>query len=99
MARFDVYELRSSGGLAVDVQADLLGELRTRLIVPLLDGEEADWPFPRLAPRLDWQGKMLTVATPFMSGVPLAELRGPVGSLVEHEYTIAGAIDLLLAGV
>lgn len=99
MAQFDVYEVRSTGGLAVDVQSDLLSHLRTRLIIPLLEGEESDWPMRRLAPRLEVEGRKVTLGTPFMIGVPLSELNGPVGSLSSHNFEIMAAIDFLLTGV
>ena len=35
MARFDVYRL-ADGGLVVDLQADLLSDLKTRVVAPLL---------------------------------------------------------------
>lgn len=99
MARFDVYEIRSTGGWAVDVQADFLAHLKTRVIVPLLQGEEADWPMPRLSPKILFNSKIWSLGTPFMTGVPLRELNGPVGSVVDHEDQIGIALDLLLTGV
>lgn len=99
MARFDVYELRSTGGLVVDVQADLLDHLKTRVVIPLLQGKEADWPMPRLAPKIEFRQSVWSLATPFIIGVPVRELQGPVGSVTEHEYTISLALDLLLSGV
>ena len=99
MAQFDIYEVRSTGGFAVDVQSDLLNHLRTRLIIPLLEGDESDWPMRRLAPRLEVEGRTATLGTPFMIGVPLSELNGPVGSLSSHGYEIMDAIDLLLTGI
>ena len=41
MARFDVYARAAEPGYLVDVQADLLGELNTRIVVPLLQVELA----------------------------------------------------------
>lgn len=99
MARFDVYELRSTGGLVVDVQADLLGHLKTRVVIPLLQGKEADWPMPRLAPKIEFQQSVWSLGTPFIIGVPVRELKGPVGSVAKQDYSIALALDLLLSGV
>jgi toxin CcdB len=99
MARFDVYELRSAGALVVDVQADLLDHLKTRVVVPLLQGAEADWQMPRLAPRIVFNRTHWTLGTPFIIGVPIRELTGPIGSVADQEYAIALALDLLLTGV
>lgn len=99
MARFDVYSVRSTGGIAVDVQANLLEHLRTRIVIPLLGVPEADWSMPRLTPAIKFEGTTWTLGTPFMIGVPVRELAGPIGSVADQEYPIALAIDLILAGV
>lgn len=99
MARFDIYQIRSTAGLAVDVQADLLDHLKTRVVIPLLDGPEADWSMLRLTPKIMFGGKHLTLGTPFMIGVPMRELAGPIGSVADQGYPIALAIDLMLSGV
>ena len=99
MARFEVYEIRSTGGLVVDVQAKLLQHLETRLVVPLLRGVEADWPMPRLAPKILFNQINWTLGTPFIVGVPMRDLTGPVGSVADQEYPIGLALDLLLTGV
>jgi toxin CcdB len=99
MARFDVYEVRSTGGLAVDVQADLLEHLKTRVVLPLVDGPDGEWAMPRLTPKILFRGKNWTLGTPFIIGVPIRELAGPIGSVADQEYPISLAIDLLLTGV
>ncbi|WP_155265445.1 CcdB family protein [Sphingomonas segetis] len=99
MARFDVYQIRSTGELAVDVQADLLQHLKTRVVVPLVEGPEGDWPMPRLTPKITFDGRSRTFGTPFIIGVPIRELAGPVGSVADQEYPIALALDLLSIGV
>ena len=98
MSRFDIFRLRADGALVVDVQAELLSHLKTRLVIPLFRSTDADWP-SRLAPRLTWQGETLTLGTPLMIGIPLSELGERAGSLAEQEYEIEKAIDFLLAGV
>lgn len=99
MARFDVYELRSTAGLVVDVQVDLLEHLMTRVVIPLLRGAEADWPMPRLAPKIIFSRTDWTLGTPFIIGVPVRELIGPVGTVADQEYPISLALDLLFTGV
>lgn len=99
MARFDVYAIRSTGGLAVDVQTNLLDHLKTRVVVPLLQGPETEWSMPRLTPKILFQDNYWTLGTPFVIGVPIRELRGPMGSVADQEYPISLAIDLMLSGV
>ncbi|WP_406240282.1 CcdB family protein, partial (plasmid) [Acetobacter orientalis] len=52
MARFDVYRLagRGEARFVLDVQADLLYELGTRIVVPLLLQKVAPKPAKRLNP-------------------------------------------------
>ena len=99
MPQFDVYEVRSTGGLAINCQSDLLGEIATRLIVPLIPPTEATWAMPRIAPVVQFQGTDYVLATPLAAGVRTSELRGPIGSLAGHRHLIIGAFDLVLTGV
>ena len=39
MARFDVYASPDGSGCLLDVQADLLDSLNTRVVVPLMPGQ------------------------------------------------------------
>lgn len=41
MARFDVYRYSDAVPFVVDVQADLLAELKTRTVIPLLPQNQA----------------------------------------------------------
>lgn len=52
MARFDVYRLVGQGEarFVLDVQANLLDELGTRIVVPLLSQKVAPKPAKRLNP-------------------------------------------------
>ena len=52
MGRFDVYPTPGRGGLGyvLDVQADLLKSLRTRVVVPLLPPDAAPKPARSLNP-------------------------------------------------
>ena len=48
MARFDVYANPGGAGYVFDVQADVLHELNTRIVVPLLPPAQAPLPAKRL---------------------------------------------------
>jgi toxin CcdB len=51
VARFHVYRLKNGNVLAIDLQADLLDDLPTRVMVPLHSVEELSWSMSRLNPR------------------------------------------------
>jgi toxin CcdB len=53
MARFDVYEVDGPVPFVIDVQADLVAELHTRVVVPLLPATKSPTEsMPRLRPRV-----------------------------------------------
>ena len=97
MARFDVYGLRG-GGLVLDCQANLLSDLKTRFVVPLLPAEKAPRPAERLNPVLRIGGGTYVMATQFAATVGVNELTDLIGSLEREEFVIANALDMLLTG-
>ncbi|MGZ8284784.1 MAG: CcdB family protein [Allosphingosinicella sp.] len=97
MARFDVYGLRG-GGLVLDCQADLLNDLKTRFVVPLLPKAEAPRPADRLNPVFYFAGADFVMATQFAATVAVEELTDLLGSLRREEFAISNALDMLLTG-
>jgi len=100
MARFDVYARpeTNGGGYVLDVQADLLGELSTRVVAPLLPPAVAPKPARDLNPTFEIEGKPYVMLTQFIAAVPARELRVPVVSLAPRGDDIARALDILLVG-
>ncbi len=97
MAQFDYY--RFGPGYLLDVQADLLDGLNSRMVVPLLPETEAPKPAKRLNPVFTIDGITVVMATQFMAAVPTAELTDKVGSLTHWHDQIKPAIDMLFDGV
>lgn len=98
MAKFDVYRLKGATTLVVDCQADLLEDLATRLVAPLLPETDAPHPLARLNPRFTVGGRNLIMATHLASAVPVRELDVRVASLVHEQDAISAAIDMLICG-
>jgi len=98
MARFDVYANPDRVGWLVDVQADLLNHLNTRVVVPLLPVSAAPIPARNLNPCFEYAGESVVMATQFMAAVPANMLRTPVFSLQSQRDTITAALDFLLQG-
>jgi toxin CcdB len=96
MARFDVY--RTASGFAVDVQTDLLYQLNTRLLVPLVPLASAPMPAGRLNPVLEIDGELYSLQPQLMAAVPDRELRRPVDNLLRHYDRIVAAIDMIFNG-
>ncbi len=98
MAQFDVYRMQS-GGLVLDVQADIFAEIGTRLVVPLMRQEATAPTTPRLHPRFLVGGEELILMTELAAAIRTSDLRERVASLAEERLRIIGAIDVLLGGV
>lgn len=96
MPQFDVYALPTDV-LVVDCQADLLSDLDTRLVVPLL-APRLVRAIGRLDPTFTVEGEKLTLFPQGASTVPAKELRQRIASLADDRFTILNSIDLLLTG-
>ena len=85
-------------GALLDVQADLLDHLRTRVVVPLLPREGAPPPIRDLNPVFEVRGAALVMATQAVVAVPVRDLGRPIGSLRHEADAITRALDVLLTG-
>jgi toxin CcdB len=96
MARFDIF--RMGDALVLDCQADLLSDLPTRIVVPLLPKSEAPPAKKRLNPifRIDQADYVL--ATEFVACVGTHELGAWIGTLSHCDRDIVSALDLLFTG-
>lgn len=98
MARFDVYRHRQT--LLLDVQADSLPYLKTRLVVPMFPLDAAPKPLIGvLNPVLRFGGADLAMLTQYPAAIPERDLGIALGSLAAEEYAIGRALDMLLTGI
>ncbi|MDB5694297.1 MAG: plasmid maintenance protein CcdB [Alphaproteobacteria bacterium] len=98
MARFDVHARRGGDGYLLDCQANLLDDLNTRFVVPLLRETDAPRPAARLNPWFEIDGRRVLMVTQFASAVGVRELGEKVGSLAERQEDILNALDMLISG-
>lgn len=104
MARFDVYRNPASGAsetpYLVDVQADLLDGLDTRVVIPLRrrDRVASMNPPSDLIPTVEVEGVLCVVETPKLAAVPARVLKSRVCSLATHRSEIIDALDFLFQG-
>lgn len=99
MARFDVIRLRGDGGLVLDCQADLLSQLSTRLVVPLVPRDRAPPPMSRLNPVFVIDGQEMVMMTQFAAAVEVRELGAVAVSLAAEDVRITNALDVLITGI
>lgn len=86
------------GGYVVDVQAELLSRLATRMVVPLVPVSDAPAPISDLNPIVNIDGVSHVLLTQALASIPVGELRKPVCSIDSHHDTITRALDVLFVG-
>jgi toxin CcdB len=102
MAQFDVF--RNAGApmypLVLDVQADVLALLATRMVVPLAPcARYRPKPITRLNPIVTVRGTEYVLLFQDMAAVPRAHLRTPFASLAKQRGDLIAALDLLFTGI
>ena len=104
MAQFAVHpngnpRTRAAIPYLLDVQADLLASLGTRVVVPLYRPEAlGSSPMTRLTPTLRFQDQPLVAMVPELAGVPRQLLGPALGDLAATRTELLQALDLLLTG-
>lgn len=98
MPKYDVYPNPSGDGYLLDVQTDLLSDLNTRVVVPLLPKSNAPKPAARLNPVFDIDGGSVVMVTQFMAAVPVGILKSQVCDLSDEFDQITVATDMLMQG-
>ena len=99
MAQFDVHRLRSNEGLVLDCQSELLQQLDTRFVAPLIPQEDAPAPAQRLNPTFVIEGRRFVMVTQFAAAAHCNELGEAIASLRDHSFEVVGALDVLITGV
>ncbi|MFP4349743.1 MAG: CcdB family protein [Desulfococcaceae bacterium] len=103
MAQFDVYgntntETEDHIPYLLDVQADLLDSLSTRVVVPLISHAAMEKPIAHLNPGFDIEGEPVFMSTAELAGVPVRILGLKITSLKDRRDVIMAAMDFLLVG-
>ena len=101
MAQFDVFANRRSRDfpLLLDVQADLLSDLATRIVVPLMPRKRfGGKPITRLNPTAVLGGVEYVAVFQELAAIPRAALGSPVHSLKARRAEFVAALDLLFTG-
>jgi toxin CcdB len=105
MAQFTVYEnpnrsTRTIYPYLLDIQSDLLDDLRTTVVIPLspvrLSGKAA---ISRLCPVLEIDGESYVALTQQLAGVDRITLGKAVCDLAGCRSDIIAAMDFIIAGI
>ena len=100
MAQFDVYantntQTKERVPYLLDIQHDLLDDLSTRVVIPLVVGMK---PVTHLNLLFVIDGQKVILSTAEMAGVPLRLLGEKVTSLEQSRQEIIAAVDFLITG-
>lgn len=103
MAQFDVYEnpnpeTKTAVPYLLDVQADLLSDMATRVVVPLVNVAAMGKPAKILNPEFKIKQTAVVMSTAELAGVSLNVLGERVGSLSDRRDDIIAALDFLFTG-
>jgi toxin CcdB len=104
MAQFDVYlnpqvASREFVPYIVDVQSQLIGQLTTRLVMPLSRVGLGRGSVPvNLCPVVDIEGESLLLMAHLAAPVTVRALGQPVASLAHLASNITGALDAVISG-
>lgn len=104
MAQFDVYlnpnsSTRQTIPYLLDVQADLLDMLATRVVVPLVRAETMGLSASKLNPKFTINNNVVVMSSAELAGVTHRSLGEKVISLKAQRDEIIAALDLLFTGI
>jgi toxin CcdB len=103
MSQFDVYENPKAETNRVvpyllDVQANLLDSLATRVVVPLVSVAAPDKVIKHLNPQFLVGQTSVFMSTAELAGISVSSLGKKVASLKDRRDDIIAALDFLLTG-
>lgn len=98
MTRFHVHRLKAGDGLVMDLQADLLDGLESRVVAPLIAVEQIGQAFVRLSPRLEIDGRCYIVAVPSMAAIPRQVVGDSIADFSARRDELIAAVDFLFQG-
>lgn len=97
-AQFDLYRMQE-GSLVVVLQNDLLDELQTRVVAPLVPAHSVARNMKSLNPTVTLGEETYLVMPQLAATLALAEMGEKVGSLAMMHDAIVRAVDALLSGI
>lgn len=105
MPQFSVHKnknpkTRSTYPYLVDVQSDLLSDLGTRVVVPLVKRTASTKkPIKNLMPVVSVDGQEFIMMVPLLAGIGKGDLGAPVASAAHHRGEVVAALDFLITGI
>lgn len=98
MARFHAYKMKTSGQPIVDLQADLLGDLASRVVAPLIPIQNVGIQILKLNPRFEIGGEVFLLVPQALTSVPANAIGEQVADFSDRQDEITAALDFLFQG-
>ena len=103
MAQFDIFEnpdgkTNQAIPYLLDIQADLLDDLATRVVVPLVEASAMGKAVSHLHPGFTIENVRVFMSTAELAGISARSLGKKVGSLADKRPEIIAALDFLFTG-
>ena len=98
-AQYDVYSIAGSNDLFLELQANNVQGLSTKIGAPLIAKGRFDRPIHRLQPEFDIGGRTYIMLTQHIFSIPAADLKDLHANLLASDYRITSALDLLFLGI
>jgi toxin CcdB len=84
----------------LDIQSNLLSELRTTVVIPLMPNRLAgNHTISRLNPVIQFKNEKFIVMTQALAGIDRSVLGETAGDLSPHRSEVIAAIDFVLLGI
>lgn len=105
MAHFKVYENTNSNNskkfpYLLDIQSNLLEELRTTVVIPLAPISSAgNAAMTKLCPIVEVEAKKFVVLTQQLAGIDRKVLGKQIGDLTSYRTEVIAALDFLISGI
>lgn len=104
MGQFHVHENKNATTrrlypLLLDIQSNLLSDLRTTVVVPLTPASTARQALTRLTPILQIDEQKFILMMPQLAAINRHELGPIVADLSAERSQLIGALDFLVSGV
>lgn len=105
MSQFSVYKNKNSRTkktfpYLLDIQSDLLDQLRTTIIIPLGDyAIVKDQVITKLCPIIEINGNKYAALTQQMAGIERSLLGANVANISDYRLEFIDAMDLVISGI
>jgi len=102
LKQFDVFpnpklERRATHPFIIVLQSDLMPNLRTRVVAPLIPVTKiAGWE--RLMPEVTVQHHRCVISMPDLGAMPVSAMLAPIANLENYRDKISAAIDIVFSG-